>query len=254
MAGDTTDPVLTFRDFILKAVPRWLQLGNAAKVLYAIGLHADVIGDAAVKGVRRRFVGLPEASDALGLAGRMRRIRRGRNEPDAAYAVRLQRWLDDHRNRGGPYALIRQVFDYSKSSLPAVPNALIYESGVTFGIADGGAAGAVITRLPQAAPFDTDTASWARWFLTYLWPTAIASDGIWSDAGNWDDGGVWDSGLDALTVQDLRIVPSEWNAAHAKGFIVLQAASAELWDSPAGTWADPGVWGGGDDVIKIAVE
>jgi hypothetical protein len=68
-----------------------------------------------------------------------------------------------------------------------------------------------------------DPAQWARWWLVFEWPSEIGDDGTWADPGTWDDGGVWDCSLSAAEVRDIRLIPREWNAAHAIGYVTLAA-------------------------------
>ena len=92
------------------------------------------------------------------------------------------------------------------------------------------AADGAITRDAIVWAPDADATKWARWWLFYHWPVAVAHDGIWSDAGAWDDGGVWDSNLSPTEVADLRAVPNEWHAEHAIGKLVLLSPGLEIAD------------------------
>lgn len=243
-------------------------------MIYAIGLHVDLFADLAAAAVSRRFVGLNESADALGLAGRERRIRRGPTEPDANYAARLLPWLDDHKIRGGPYALLEQVWAYRESRqvrpvltlddgvtvltgddglplLGPLPDLVLqYESGARFTRHDDGSVDRAIV-----GNYDTNITAWARWWLIIQWPEALSSEGIWAEPGTWDDGGVWDSGVSGEDVADLRLVPSEWNSGHTLGYIKLTSPGEELWDTPSGLWSDPGVWGDASQpTVTISVE
>jgi hypothetical protein len=100
----------------------------------------------------------------------------------------------------------------------------------------------VITQDTVTWDFDLEPEKWARWTLFYEWSTPISGDGIWSDLGTYDDGGVWDSDLTVLEVADIRLVPTQWNAAHCDGKVFLLTDDHELWDYPTGTWGDAGDW------------
>jgi hypothetical protein len=227
-------------------------------LLFAIGVHVDAFADALVAGVKQRFPGM-YSPDALALLGRERRIRRGRNETDVVYASRLLRWLGDHRWRGGPYALLAQLHAYfAPDNFPIdllyYPTALL-GPGVARRYSMG--ADGVVER--DSVPWipDDDSAHWARWWLIYHWPDAITGDGTWADAGLWETLGVWDSSLTPEEVETLRLVPAEWNAAHAFGYLVLLPEGVELWDYPLGTWDEPGgIWGdvGGAGAALISVD
>ncbi len=229
----------TFRDSIRELSPPWLRTLISEKVMYAIGVQADALGDAVAAAVKTRFPNV-YSGESLPYIGRDRKILRGRNETNAVYASRLNRWLDDHATRGGPYALLAQLYAHLAPASFAID--LVYASGRRFRM---DANGVVSTRddVGTWVP-DADTAKWARWWLFYAWPTPVAADGIWSDPGIWDDGGVWDSDLTVSEVTDLRAVPKEWNNGHSFGRIVLLSGDVELWDYPEGTWDDPGgIWG-----------
>lgn len=245
----------TFRDRVRDSVPPWLRHGVAEKVLYSIAIHLDGLADALTAGVKMRFPGL-YSGESLPVIGRERRIRRGRVEVDAVYASRLTRWLDDHRRRGGPYALLAQL--HASFAPENFPIDLVYYPSTVLGTpararrfqmdVDGNVVRDDVYWLP-----DNDAVHWARWWLLYFWPDARAADGIWDDPGEWDPDpdeiqplGVWDSDLTPQEVADLRLVPRDWNAQHPFGYIVLLVPGAELWDYPPGEWDDPGDWNGND--------
>lgn len=257
--------VKTFRDALRDKVPRWLQRGNAQRLLYAIGVHLDAFADAITDGVKQRFPNV-YSGDALPELGRERRIRRGRTETNPVYASRLVRWLDDHRRRGGPYALLAQLHaHFAPANFPIdllyYPSPLLGGAAVRFRMdVDGNVTRDTVEWLP-----DADAEHWARWWLFYFWPDPIGDDGVWDDPGEWDPDpdeiippGVWDSELTLAEVEALRLVPREWNAAHPFGTVVLLSPGTELWDYPEGTWDEPGgVWGGdpGDgQVVTLAIE
>jgi len=219
----------TFRDAIRNISPPWLQVGTAQAILYAIGAQLDALGDALRAGVKVRFPGY-YSTESLPLIGRERRIRRGRFETEATYATRLIPWLDHHRRRGGPYAMLAQLHAYYAPNNFGIE--LRYASGRNYTMepSDGSIVRDDITWTPPG-----DAAQWARWWLYYQWPDPIGDDGIWSDPGTWDDGGVWDSDLAPSDVRDIRLIPREWNAAHAIGRIVLESPLDTITISAEGT-------------------
>ncbi len=220
-----TSIVETYRDEIRRRSPTWLQRGVAERYLYALALHVDIFGDALIAGVKHRFPGL-YSFEALGLLGRERRISRGRVEADVTYAGRLRRWLTDHQLRGGPHALLAQlVAHYAPATFPID---LVYYSGRRFRVTQAGldaiAAGTaivddVIERDDITWEPDTNAAQWARWWLFYFtdqW--TVGDEVVLSDA----------------ELEDLRLVPREWNAAHPIGHIVVFPSGAELYNYPTG--------------------
>jgi hypothetical protein len=238
--------MISFRDSARRIVPRWLRNGLAQRLLYAIGIHFDLVGDATASAVRRRFPG-QDFHDSLGILGRERRIRRGAQEPNESYAGRLIRWLDDHAVRGGPYALLEQVGAYYAANPFEI--ALVYPNGTRYTRAvDGTITRDTITFNPPGG-----AAEWARWWLFYDWPTAFGDDGLWGDGGLnelWGDGGVWATTLTPLDVADLRLVPSEWNAAHVhRAYVCPLYGGGQLWGYPPGLWgAEGGLWGDGEAI------
>jgi hypothetical protein len=208
------EPRRTFRDAMREISTPWLRGIVGGGVLYAIGYQFDMLTDALLAGVKARFPGL-YTYESLALLGRERRIRRGRTESDEVYASRMLPWLDHHRIRGGPYAMLAQIHAHYAPANFLVE--LRYTSSRRYSMALDG----TVTRSEVAWTPPGNPAQWARWWLYYEWPTPIDDDGIWSDPGTWDDGGVWDSNLSPTEVRDARLVPREWNAAHAIGRVVL---------------------------------
>lgn len=220
----------TYRDRIRRAVPPWLQHGWAEKFLYAFGVQVDAFADALVAGVKMRFPNLYSA-ESLPLIGRERRIARGLVEDSAAYATRLRRWLDDHRLRGGPYAMLAQLYAYFYPNNFSVE--LIYRSGRRFSMDTSGN----VTRDDVSGWHPDDVpAQWARWWLLMFTDT-------------------YPMPLTAEARQDIALIPTEWNAAHCTGTIIVIGTGGELWDYPHGhTWDETGTWDTPDVVENIAVQ
>jgi hypothetical protein len=230
----------TFRDTLRRIVPPWLRRGTALRLLYSFGVVLDACADATVAGVKLRFPGyLPEA---LPLLGRERRIARGRNEPDDLYAPRLMRWLVDHRMRGGPYAMLAQLYAHYASAPIAME--LQYRSGRRFRMAADGTIARDIGGWN-----DGDPAQWARWILRLYLATPSVDGGTWDGdpgARAWNDPTtVWDYEMSPEDVADYTLIPREWNAAHCIGVVELVPTDIEQWDDPAHTWdTASGRWNG----------
>lgn len=213
-----TTVLRTFRDDIRKISPPWLKNGLAEKILYAVGVHVDAFGDALTAGVKLRFPGY-YSDESLPLLGRERRIRRGRVESAASYAMRLNRWWIDHQRRGGPYALLSQLHAYYAPN--NFPVDLVYYSGRRFRMdVDGNVERDDIVWSP-----DADTTRWARWWLFYY-------------TDDFSDFGDDPQPLTDDEIADLKLIPKEWNAAHCLGYIVIFPAGAELIDYPPGHLID----------------
>lgn len=242
----------TFRDTIVRIVPWWLRNGTAGSLLATIGAQLDALGDAAADAVKRRF---PDARwpDSLALIGRDRKIRRGSAEQDEIYASRLRRWLDDHRTRGNPYAMLAQLHAYYAAAPFRID--LLYESGRRYQMALDG----TVTRDDIGGVGDTNVVKWARWTLIYFWPTAINTAGKWGSSGKkWGQNnniwGVDPASLNATQVADLRLVPTQWNAAHCQGMIVLLSPGRRIWGYPNRVWGSSSdKWGSGGKVVRIPI-
>lgn len=203
----------TFRDAARLLSPRWLKHGTAEKILYSLALHFDAIVDWMAQAVRRRFP-LLDSDDSLGRIGRDRRIARGRAETSATYAVRLLRWLDDHRHRGGPYALLAQLHAHYAAAPFLIT--LEYPSGLKFAMATDGS-----VTWDFSGTWPPGTPGWSQWLLTYQWPDDLPPPTTWGSGDTWGDGILWGSGLSPDDVADLRLIPQEWNAAHCRGKLWL---------------------------------
>jgi hypothetical protein len=212
----------TFRDAIREISPRWLRGPVGGAMIYSIGALLDNLMDGLRQGVRARFPSPLYSPDALPWIGGERRIRLGLLETDEHYAARLPDWLHKHRLRGGPYALLEQVWEYYAPE--TFPVELRYASGRRFQMAvDGSVVRDIVSWTPPGDP-----AQWARWWLIYQWPHEINADGIWSDPGVWDDGGVWDCDLSSAEVRSIRLIPREWNAGHAFGYVTLDSLTMTI--------------------------
>jgi hypothetical protein len=241
---------LNYRDLILKIVPSWLRKGLAARVLYVIGLHFDLLIEMVVAAIKLRFPMVYSGSSLPNLS-RERRIRRGIGESNESFGQRLEGWLDAHLDAGGPYALLEQVFAHYRYAAPFRVH-LIYTSGARFILE---ATGEIVR---DAASFTTGLGldDWAHWWLVYEWPDDVEGEGTWGDPGVWGDGGVWGSTLAEAEVADIRLIPTEWNAGHCGGTIVLLSPGQALWGAPAELWGAAGTWGDGSDGVsaEIAIE
>jgi len=224
MAAEPQSIILTFRDAIWRASPPWLKTGTAQRILYSIAVQIDAAGDAITAGVKLRFPGV-YTFESLPLIGRERRIRRGRAEADENYSARLLRWLEDHKTRGGPYALLTQLYyHYAPDNFPIV---LLYRSGGQFTLAvDGTITYVEIGTLPAA--------QWSQWHLLYFTDTLPVST--------------------PADLADLAVVPREWIAAHCLAEVIVMPTGAELWDYPPDRlWNNPRTWNTADSSFRVEV-
>lgn len=241
----------TFRDTLRDICPPWLQHGVAERYLYAIGVQLDVIADSMIAALEMRFPN-DYSEQSLPYIGRDRRIRRGRTETAAVYSSRLTRWLRDHKRRGGPYAMLAQLYAHYAPS--AFPIELIYRNGRRYKMATDG----TVSHDQSGWIFDSVAPEkWARWVLVYRWPTNLPDPGAWDSSGEtWNDpSSTWDYNLPPEEIDDLRLIPREWNAAHCFGRILLFGPNTELWDYPADhTWDESGQWDTSGVQLDLPIE
>lgn len=196
MTETSTVELPKYRDKVKQISPPWLAVELGERILYALAAQADAFADALVAGVKQRFPGL-YSFDSLPWLGRERRLARGIYETDSGYAARLRRWLTDHQLRGGPYALLTQLYlHYAPNNFPID---LVYYNGIRYRMAVDG----TITRDSVPWRADTNTAKWARWYLFYFTDQWVAAPPTPDE------------------LADLKLIPREWNAAHPNGTIIL---------------------------------
>ena len=200
-----------FADLVWRIGPPWLQRTWARRILSAIAGPIDLLASLTAAGVRARF---PSWSmpDALTVLGRERRIRRGPTEPSGTYAPRLVRWLDDHRGRGGAYALLGQLRAFWAGTHDGT-HAVVSHRGVRHT-----SVGDVITR--DVITWTADgTAAWAQfWVMLHV-------------------------SADPRPIDDATYlaVPVDWSAAHVlREHVVVLWGHGRLWEypPPSGTWTE----------------
>lgn len=252
---------------LVELMPPWLRRTNGARLLSAIGAVIDGLYDRSVDGVALRFPEADMDANALAMLGSERRIRRGPGEPASTYAVRLLPWWSDHRARGGPYALLRQLRAYFVPMLGRAPIDVVYHSGtrrrvaqdsddvvrdaITWG-ADGSARWAqvwIFFHVPDEVPYTVE-------LETQDGDTLLTQDDEPIEVTVFDPlvgpGGV----ITDATAATFRAVPREWSAAHVEWtYVVLLWGVSRLWGypTPAPTWAEweasGATWGEHDPVV-----
>lgn len=105
-----------FRRIFKKLLPSWLADDEGELVNYSLGLLLDAFAERARQGLLARFPSYAPA-DAYPYLGRDRKIVRGIGEPAESYVPRLLGWLDEHRVRGNPWALCRQLRAYCNNAV-----------------------------------------------------------------------------------------------------------------------------------------
>jgi len=215
--------VRTFRQTLIDRVNRPLRKSEGGRLLYAIGVHMDLIADMAAAAVHKAAPGYRAPYDNLGHLSRDRRIPRGPGESPAAFALRLRTWRQAHRLRGGAHSLLGQVRGYF-SGLEYFQSELVYRSGKRYTQAPDG----TITRdfVPgwdlEDGPNNAER--WARWIL------------ILRPSQDYD-----------LTRDEIVAPARAWNAAHCEGHCTVMwlPAGSHVWNEPGLTW-DSINWNGTD--------
>lgn len=224
------DGLSTFRDTCMRLMPRWLRGPIASRILYSIGLGLDSLVDAIALGAKLQFplqckTLCPTALDKI---GQERDIPRGLSEPDAGYAERLVRSIDDKRISGSPFALMSQIQGYL-AEYPTMVRVYTNE-GYCFTVEADGTK--VITPPWDDRPWEWDTsADFSRFFVVIYAPRVGGSLTLWDTLGTYS---TWSSGVtfadltdtcgfkaipEGLDAQDmceaLKLIVSRWTPAHA---------------------------------------
>jgi hypothetical protein len=138
------------RDTIKTISPPWLATGTAEKFMYTFGLMSDLVLEKMNQAMLARMPTLATPS-ALPFIGLDRVIVQGPEEPDSAYAIRLQKAFDAWQHAGERRAILEELTPFylqTYETLPPVtpgqyPLALIVNSS-----------GAPVQDGPQLASWD----------------------------------------------------------------------------------------------------
>lgn len=230
-----------FRDFVYRtAQPSWMTTGESELVQYSLGVAVD----GALERMRLSYeAGNPTTApeDALRFMGRDRRIRRGRSEPAASYAVRLVRYLDDHKTQGNPFALMDQLYAYLQTA--GVTLRTVDRRGNWFTRAADGTRGYALNR----ANWDWDGGALTS--FTRFWVVIYSDTGPWT--AQWlhgTPGAAATSGTTTATADEIAgvmAIVKEWKPAGTRCEWVIVSFAApggflgpETGDDPAGAWGD----------------
>jgi hypothetical protein len=245
-------PQLSFRETLRHYVPPWLAdrpgRNVAFRYLYGIVSVLDAGAEVLMQGLQARFPGLCTPT-ALPYIGRDRRIIRGPQQTDAAYAAELLRWLEYWRGAGNAYtlALALQTFLY-----PGAPRVrIVTRSGVWYTLDPDGEL--TQTRAePNNWDWDSITHPEKAGHWSEFW--VIVYPPHFNDAGNWgtSDGQTWGAGtafgIDAAsgTVAALRRLIQQWKGAHTRCVCLIVAYDATSFDpsaAPGAPGMPDGHWG-----------
>ncbi len=226
--------------------PSWLtDPGDGLEVLHSLGICMDAQAERTYQGTLARFPDHAPA-DALPPMSRDRKIVRGINESAESFAARLIKWLDDHKVRGNPYALLEQLQAYL-----VIPTAVrtVDNRGNWFSIDEDGNRSALIDQGNW--DWDGDTASWSRfWVIIYppatLW---VQGDPAIGDADLWA-GEIGRAGYtigSTATQEDVagvRTIVRQWKPAGTLCLWIIVAFDPASFDPTDGAPPNPdGDWG-----------
>lgn len=243
------------RDFIKAVSPPWLQIGVAEKLMYLMGLAID----AAIEKLDEAMtLHMPTVGDfgALPKIGVDRGIPQGLSEPNANYAIRLQRAFDSWKYAGATRSIFAQIDAYIFTAPTDLQMVIVDDSSEW----DTHAAGSDATKPPIyffANPanwnWDGITQWWRSWYIIYDPSNLFFTPGtaVWGGAGlKWGDTNrSWGFGNPPAVFTALRSILGLWKSAHVwypniivtfDGTLFDQnkpPGDAHLPDGTFGTWA-----------------
>lgn len=237
-----------FRDAFYKLAPSWLTSEEGELVLYSLDLALDGMWERIRQGLLARF---PEyaPADAFRYMSRDRKILRGIDETTENFATRLLRWLDDHRTRGNPYALMEQLRAYCNAD---VRIRTVDNSGNWYTLERDGSREYLLAEGNW--DWDGEASKWSR-FWVIIYPTATGEP--WTIQGNWGDAGLYDIGefgqpgqtvgtsATPGQVGDIRRIIADWKPAGTNCVWIIIAFDDASFDptTPAQPTPGPGTWG-----------
>lgn len=253
-----TSGLQRMRGLFRKLVPSWAQDdAEGAPVLYSLGLLCDAVLEHAWHALIARF---PHhaPSDAVSLIARDRKLVQGIGETQAAFADRLVTWLDEHRVRGNPYALMRQLRGYCNA---AVRVRTVDRRGNWYTIErDGSYAyhGPADPSSPGEA-WDWDGGGLERWarFWVIIYPTSAGEPWTtgqeWGDGSLWGEpGATWGSTATVDEVDAVRRIVRDWKPAGTRCEHVIIAFDDASFDPESGTGLPDGTWSSAPNRLNTA--
>lgn len=251
-----------FRTAFRKLLPRQFTRDDGEKVLSSLAELKEGFAERAYQGTIARFPAtlLPSA---LPFIGRDRKIVRGINEPEEAFAERLVRAIDDRKVQGNPFALMAQLRAYCQAE---VRIRTVDASGNWFTLERDGSIAWAIKSLNWDWDGETRDPYWSR-FWVIIYPT---SDGRpWAPNEPWGDPALWDSGIFGTPgktigttatpeqIATLRSIVREWQADGTRCewiIIAFYDASFDPTDAqppnPDGTWGKWGKYDGSGNYVS----
>src|SRR5271165_1214008 len=120
MSNIPTTSKFQFRDQWYTLAPPWLRSDTSEKYMYVLQLSADLLLEKMNQAVRVRMPGLGDASQLPYLA-HDRDLAQGPEEPNAAFALRLQESIGEWALAGSGVGVLNQLQAYVQGLQPGVP-------------------------------------------------------------------------------------------------------------------------------------
>lgn len=226
--------LLTHRHTLFNLIPKWLRNNNAYRVLYAVAIVMDALGDALFAAVKIRFPNV-YSEESLSLLASERRMVRGRSESAESFAARLNQWWDVAKHSGDLFTIAKEVAKYF---LPAhvivqcvTNNGTMYTLGV-----DGSWSISTVSWN-----WDNHPEYWSRFWVLISNAVigATGTNALVQDSSQW----VLDTsrmvGSDTTdTAADVRLIEETHRAPHkhCSGILVLLDVDAFWAEPPDGDW------------------
>jgi hypothetical protein len=217
-----------------RLVPWWLRGFYAFRILYAIAVVVDALGDALLAAVKIRFPNL-YSTESLSPLGAERRKRRGRNESPESFAARLDAWWDTAKHSGDFCTIAKELAAYY---LPTrVKIEIVSNNGTRYTLGTDGSW--VIDSVSWT--WDSHSEYWSRFWVL------IANDAIQATSTSRvvldpSENVLQDTrfvGSDATdTAADLRAILEDNRPPHTHcEHIMVLLDYTEFWASPpSGNW------------------
>lgn len=243
------------------AAPAWLTSGEGEQLGYALDAIKDAWAMRLFQGLLARFPqngpnGQTAPDDALAAQGRDRRIVRGINEPSAAYAARLIRWLDDWATAGNPFALMKQLAGYCGTSptglLPAFRTVDVRGNWYTLDVTR-----TEFVSINQGNwDWDGNPAALANWsrFWVVIYPNGLWTPTTWGSGNTWGQPGLtWGTTATPDQVSSIRGIVSDWKAAGTTCVNIIIAFDSSSFNPTTvrdGTGLPDGTWGTNAKIVN----
>lgn len=204
------------------SVPLPATAGIAERYMYALVFGCDAILEKINEAIAMHFPGYGDAS-ALPYTGEDRKIYRGLYDSDAAYAERLQMWLDTWKHAGLARGVIGAVAAYISPVAPGIYSALAGDNQSVFdSLADGSNWNDTPTTFHVSPPvwfWDNEPWPKRRWLV--IESAGVASGITWAPSTKtWGVGNVWGDinfswgwDLPSIVADDLRSLVQQWKGA-----------------------------------------